>query len=139
MRLCQTQIRGSLTTLIVACSSVLGLAISGCGGSKEALPDLGQVSGTVTLNGQPLSDARVLFIPDNGPASAAITDQTGRYELLFKSGDKGAVIGRHEVQISTDLEGTMNPQDEKVPAKYNQSSTLTQSVQAGENTINFDL
>tara|TARA_R110002111_G_scaffold262694_1_gene340177 strand:+ start:111950 stop:112369 length:420 start_codon:yes stop_codon:yes gene_type:complete len=119
--------------------------MAGCSGSDSYNPDLGKVTGTITLDGNPLASAVVTFIPKAdssvkfAPVSSALTDDNGKYALLFKNGDEGAVLGTHSIQISTDLDGTTDPAKEKVPKKYNSKTTLTESVKAGENTINFDL
>ncbi|WP_148618899.1 carboxypeptidase-like regulatory domain-containing protein [Mariniblastus fucicola] len=71
----------------------------GCSDGEEArLP----VSGTVTLDGQPLADAKVTLMPkDNRRVANAITDETGRFDsaTTFSSGD-GALIGEHYVAIT---------------------------------------
>ena len=75
------------------------------------------VSGKVTLDGKPLARAGVTFQPigskDNlnpGEGSAAKTDDNGEYTLvLVFQAKKGAVVGKHRVEISTkpgDPQGT---------------------------------
>jgi hypothetical protein len=129
----------------VFCFFALGtsaLLTAGCG---EGGPDnLAAVSGQVKLDGQPLEGARLEFIPTEGAVSLGKTDAQGKYELLFNRDDKGAVIGQHKVRISTYSPG--DPDDpatpavpEKLPAKYNVKSELTQTVEKGSNTIDFEL
>ena len=70
---------------------VLGLVtVAGCGGNA----DLGTVAGVVTLDGQPLANATVEFIPtDDGETRSSYdgtTDASGRYELYFSAGKAGA-------------------------------------------------
>jgi len=111
--------------------------LSGCGGETYA-PELGSVTGKVTMEGKPLADATVTFIPADGPPSAAITDASGTYRLKFKNGADGALPGKHTVTISTDKDGSGAA--ETVPAKYNKNTTLTAEVKAGENPpIDFEL
>jgi len=114
------------------------LLCAGCGSSEKPL-DLGEVKGTVTLDGQPLAKARVSFNPEKGPSSAAITDETGKYVLINKTGKPGAMVGNHKVEISTDLDGTNLPKNEKVPPQYNRATTLTATIVKGPNTVDFDL
>src|SRR5690606_2175471 len=118
---------------------VASIFFIGCGGLAENLPEFNPVTGTVRLDGQPLPNARVAFLPETGPASGAITDDAGKYELRHKSGEMGAVAGTHRVEITTDLDGTGVPGAEKVLAKYNTASTLSVTVQPGDNTHDFDL
>ena len=82
--------------LITAC--ILGLA-SGCSRGRQ-YPPTHSVSGVVTVEGQPVADAIVSFLPDDGqnPANGS-TDASGRYELTsFTRGD-GAMEGSFRVTI----------------------------------------
>ena len=118
---------------------IFGLLLcAGCGSSEKPL-DLAEVKGTVTLDGQPLAKARVSFNPEKGPSSGAVTDDAGNYVLRNKIGKPGAMIGNHRVEISTDLDGTNQPKNEKVPPQYNRATTLKATVAKDPNTINFDL
>lgn len=122
---------------------IIGLALSGCGPQ-----DMGRVSGTVTLDGKPLPDAIIQFQPTNGERpSAAATDATGHYELMYATTTKGARVGEHAVTISTYSEfkvdeetGNRSPgTPELLPAKYNIKSELKKTVEPGSNTIDFEL
>lgn len=120
---------------LVACGLFIVAAV-GCGGPPADLPDIGAVSGVVTLDGQPLENARVMFTPDHSRPSGAMTDANGRYELVFNEKIKGAAVGKHKVRIT--LGSAMEP--EKLPAKYNIKTELTADVKPGPNEdINFDL
>jgi hypothetical protein len=83
---------------------VLGLA--GCGGG---LGTLYPVSGKVTLDGEPLKDARLILVPDadkgnKSPASpfGKVTD--GTY-LLTTNGRPGAPAGWYKVMVNTQYPG----------------------------------
>ena len=119
--------------LLAACT----LFVAGCGGAADA-PDLGQVVGTVTLDGQPLPGAIIQFSPQEGRPSTATTDEAGYYELKYSQDEAGAKVGPHTVSISTFSYSTPDV-PEKLPARYNAQTTLTATVEAGENTIPFDL
>jgi len=134
--------------LSILAASFLALA-SGCGGG-----DLGAVSGTVTLDGQPLSGAQVTFMPDEGGGpSFGETDSSGKYVLQHNSGERGAVFGKHSVSIEMiedeeeyDAagmdEGTVGARRDKpkvLPARYNEESELTADVEKGDNTVDFPL
>ncbi|MEW4531444.1 MAG: hypothetical protein ACF8PG_17935 [Maioricimonas sp. JB045] len=117
----------------------------GCSGSSDA-PDLGRVSGTVTLNGEPLADATVVFVPERGRSSIAVTDASGQYSLQYTNDKSGAIIGQHTVRITTGKEGFegeggegRQAQAERVPPHYNTVSELKEEVTSGSNTIDFDL
>ena len=72
------------------------------------LPPLGSVSGTVKLDGKPLANATVRFIPlddsgkmDRKGASAALglTDDSGHYRLIYVKDTMGAAVGQNRVEI----------------------------------------
>src|SRR6476660_1073784 len=80
--------------------SMIALAIGwiGCGSRG----DLASVRGKVTLDGQPLPDAFVVYAPTiNGTTSYGRTDARGNYEMMFTDYQKGAWIGENSVRIST--------------------------------------
>ncbi|MCI0461629.1 MAG: DUF4198 domain-containing protein [Gemmataceae bacterium] len=69
----------------------------GCGGGGFA-----EVEGTVTLNGKPLENVMVEFVPDpdkgtTGPRSTGVTDAQGRFTLKRDNQQSGAAIGYHRV------------------------------------------
>jgi len=124
------------------------LTVCGCNSGPEDMPEIGSVTGTVTLDGQPLEAADIFFAPEDGRTSTGTTDATGKYELTYNPTTKGAKIGKNMVRITTfkEFEGDLDAEDSKeparkelVPAEYNKKTTLTADVKAGENTFNFDL
>jgi len=116
------------------------LCPAGCGG--PAHPDVGRVTGVVTLDGQPLANATVMFQPTEGRASIATTDSAGKYSLTYLDGVPGAKLGAHKVIIRTEIPGEDGQppiSKEKLPKKYHDQTELTAEVKAGSNTFNFDL
>jgi hypothetical protein len=99
------------------------------------------------MDGQPLANATVVFIPENGRPAGARTDASGHYVLTFTAGREGAIPGKNSIRISTFADaseaedGSPIPgQKETVPAKYNSLSTLEFTVEPGKNNIaNFEL
>ena len=64
----------------------------------------------VTLDGKPLTDAEVVFLPDpekgtKGRRSVALTDKDGRYRIASDEGRAGAPVGSHRVCINDLLAG----------------------------------
>lgn len=140
-------VRSACGSTVVAAGIAAGLlalvaAFVGCGGPTG----VATVTGTVTLNGQPLADAMVRFQPTSGGApSAGTTDSGGRYELRHTRSTLGAVTGSHAVSISTfraarpDAEPPEPSRPEQLPRKYNATTELTATVTPGGNTIDFQL
>ena len=135
--------------------SILLLSSSGCGGPSDQ-PELGQVSGTITLDGKPLGGVAVVFQPDNGRPATGVTDKDGKYELRYIRDTMGTKIGHNRVEIAPQ-EGEDDPAEAvtdeagpsaqppspsrkpRIPARYNIRSELEADVKPGENTFNFDL
>ena len=84
------------------CATLLLMVIAiGCGSAKN--PNLCVVSGTVTLDDMPLSDAFVRFTPTTSGDSAAGTTKTdGTYTIQTASGtsDGGTTPGTYVVTFS---------------------------------------
>ena len=119
------------TMLLVALAP---LFVVGCG--KGDMPDIGPVSGVVTLDSKPLVGTMVLFRPEAGRQSSARTDENGRYELKYIRDVMGAVVGSHKVIIRTANEDSSA---ERLPPRYNRQTTLTAEVTPEANTIDFSL
>jgi hypothetical protein len=131
---------------------VLTFLFTGCGGSPRTVP----VSGRVTLNGQPLANATVMFVPvtdetvkNPPPSSVGLTDSDGRYSLMLNTDSKvkGAVVGKHKVMItlgapqqggsSADTKRTFQKQ---LPQRYNRKTELACEVPTnGRDDANFPL
>lgn len=89
----------------IAVTLLLLLVTTGCSQSEPAVV---KVSGVVTSEGVPLTDANVMFVPRSGrdeqrrviPIAFGRTDDSGRYELSLPGGVSGARTGVHLVMIS---------------------------------------
>ncbi len=139
---------GTQAWLLFFCT--MSLMVVGCGGAPGDQPDLGTVTGTVTMNGQPLSGVMVVFSPENGRSSMGQTDAEGKYELEYVGDTKGAKVGQHSISITTAQNDSSEeeggggeeggaPSKETIPPAYNTQTTLTEEVKPGENIINFTL
>ena len=128
------------------------LAVAGCSDGK--IPTV-PVSGVVTLNGEPLGDCTVTFLPQAkseddlvaGAPSAAKTGPDGRYTLSTSDGRQGAVVGSHVVRFRPAERGDLsNPDDpgrspvSMVLPKNAMDGSLVFSVPAsGTESANFSL
>lgn len=130
--------------LFVLLASFTGLML-GCSTSG---PEIASVKGTITMDGKPLPNATVVFIPQsNGRPAAAKTDSEGKYRLNFSAGRKGAIPGNNRIRITTKSDPSVDEEGnpiagspEKIPMKYNQLTTLEFNVLAGQkNEANFEL
>jgi hypothetical protein len=133
----------------LCCCLLAALLATGCNGSGL---NLAPVEGIVTLDGQPVADAGVLFVPSDpkqGPPAMGVTDATGAFSLRTVN-DDGAVVGDYRVSISKS-EQSLQPVagsralrhivKRHVPEKYEavESSGLTATVAEDENHFEFPL
>ena len=122
---------------------------AGCGSSRD---DLHAVTGVVTLDGSPVPNATVSFLPEYGKGRAAVgmTNKRGRYRLRYLKDQSGAKQGKYKVTISTwvpskptkGVDAVSIPEiPETIPARYSvgDATTLTATVEEGDNSIDFRL
>ena len=114
---------------------LLLVALAGCG---KGGPQIAPVHGRVTLDGQPLAKADVRFQPDGSQRpSSGRTDAEGRYELMYKRGQPGAIVGPHTVRIWVSPEVVRNPPI--IAARFDTKSELRREVKPGDNEFDFDV
>ena len=124
--------------LLIAILVLLVPIMVGCGNAN-----LASVSGQVTLDGKPVPDAFIKFIPKGttGAPSFAKTDSSGNYCMMFSDSEAGAWVGDNVVEISTGGGGLAPGMGapETIPSNYNSKSTLKETVKSGRNTFDFKL
>lgn len=131
-----------------AAAAGLALFLAGCGGGGDRPTAV--VEGKITVNGKPVPNGTVMFVPveTGAPATGEIRPD-GTYRMTTYSDGDGAVVGKHQVSITAlaDMQNRL-PEDRTplpppiIPHKYLHRGTsgLTADVKAGEvNTIDFDL
>jgi len=137
--------RADLSLLLVV------MCLAGC---SDGYGELGlvDVTGKVTLDGQPLAGALVRFEVSSGGAGAeGKTDAEGKYRLMYDSKHPGCPPGPKMVRITlanVDVEGA-DPdaapveegavQPESLPAIYNRRSNLKADVSPSNREFSFDL
>ncbi|GIX01778.1 MAG: hypothetical protein KatS3mg112_0715 [Thermogutta sp.] len=143
----------------------LALALTAGGCSRQPTADYSKLNlvaggGTVTMDGQPLPNAVVMFEDvKDGTIAVGLTDVSGRYVLQIDSRKKGVTVGKKVVRISTatripglnasfSSEGgseehsesvVENRPQELVPPRYNRQSELVVEVEPGKTRYDFDL
>ena len=122
-------------------SAILGLvlacvAATGCNRGDQ--PDLGQVQGTILVDGEPANNIVVAFTQTGFRSSRGFTNKDGFYELNYVHETQGAVVGEHSVKLRF-MGGETGPMPKQLPPKYNSETELTATVKPGMNTIDFNL
>ena len=81
----------SKLTLLLA---VLSLSFTGCGYRRPAQV---KTTGTVTLDGEPVANAALMFIPDSGRPASGNTNTNGEFQISSFGGNDGLPAGNYRV------------------------------------------
>ena len=129
-------------------------SLSGCG---PAGPDVQMIKGLVTLDGEPVDGATVIFVPEaEGLMAAGKTDAAGTFAVNASQGQKygrGTIVGDYIVTVSKLSLFVLDPvtgeptdipaADPKqlLPETYTTAldSPLRATVVKGRNEFHFDL
>lgn len=122
----------SLGALVFASTLLVG-----CGPNE---PIAVEVSGTVTLNGQPMTDGKITFFPPGeGPTEMDIVN--GSFTGKAKEGLNVVRIGQYvKGPVPPSMPDMEPPLINTLPPRYNTQSTLDANVKTGgENKFTFEL
>jgi hypothetical protein len=126
----------------IALLCLAAIVTIGCRRGDEG-PELGEVSGRVTLDGKPLFPAMVIFAGLDSRTSTGRTDEDGHYTLQYTADKPGAIVGMNRVKITTNIAGTQDPKlaqlEERVPERYHGDEKFSVLVEHGKNTFDFAL
>ena len=119
--------------VLAACAGLIG-----CGGPRQQ-----QVSGTVTLDGQPVKSGHLRFSPTERTSSAEGLIQQGKYTLRVAPGKYKVEIysprsrgkGKRPAGPGADAEVF----EETIPAHYNTRTDLTVEVTSDKKEYDFPL
>jgi hypothetical protein len=123
----------------------LALAAFACAGKAKQWTFNDVVEGTVTLDGAPVGNVLVQFVPNldptlQAPQSSAYTDEKGHYRLTCDNKRAGAVIGRHDVLVfagrSEDPAAKRPP---PIPTAYTSATRTPLHVEVTADQHTYDL
>lgn len=97
------------------------LVIAGCGASHEL--ETAPVTGMVTLDGTPLTEGAVLFLPLKGRGSTAAIQSDGTYSMITYGSNDGATVGQHRIVVKTLNDTTVTDKD-PVPTSTRQNTSV---------------
>lgn len=69
-------------------------------GCSDGRPTRVAVSGTVLIDGQPLTRGIIQFVPEGTRPAAGKIDEQGRFTLTSYDGGDGVVLGTHRVMVA---------------------------------------
>lgn len=75
----------------------IAAALAGCTGGA---PEIVEIEGTVTYQGQPVPDLLIYFVPTSGRPSWGVSDEQGRFVLDYDYDYDGAKVGTHTVWLA---------------------------------------
>jgi hypothetical protein len=127
-----------LGLVLPAFAAAGSIFLTGC---DQAGPKTYPVTGTVTLDGQALQQADIIFVPLDpalGPDAGQIRD--GRFAFRAKAGPKRVEIRTSRpVRVNTAM-GETTIWKNNLPARYNSQSILRAKVTPrGDNDFKYDL
>lgn len=112
------------------------VALAGCGGSREA-----EVSGTVNIDGKPLSEGEIIFEAADGSATpAAGPIREGKYSLRSLPGAKVVKITASRPTKGNDPVMGAAAREPRIGPEFNAKSKLTADLKPGSNDgVNFEV
>lgn len=122
------------TIAVVVAAYWLGNYMSGGG---RDLPELGRVTGKVTMGGAPLTGADVYFTPMDVKAKTAYgrTDEEGEYTLIYDEDARGAVLGKNRVEVSL----IAPTGKERIEGAYSMADAKIHEVKPGSQRIDITI
>lgn len=149
-------ILGSLTCMFIGCSTTPQADYSQLG--------LVEISGTLSLDGEPLPRAAIYFYRPDETYSYGITDAAGRYVAMLNSEKSGVIPGEARIEISTvnspipggltndhetgdgepferdpDHPNREKGRGERIPDCYNSKSQLKINITSSDPDLGFNL
>ena len=77
--------------------AVLAFTFTGCGYRRPARV---KTTGTVTLDGEPVANAALMFIPDSGRPASGNTNTNGEFQVSSFGGNDGLPAGNYRVTVT---------------------------------------
>ncbi|UUO05057.1 carboxypeptidase-like regulatory domain-containing protein [Blastopirellula sp. J2-11] len=119
------------------CAALLG--VIGCFGGRGADVELAEVTGIVTINGKPVQNFQVLFLPEADAApSRGKTNAEGKFIAYYPPAVPGVVPGKHRVSFDVS-DADQSPS--VIPRKYRFGGPgiEVEVVKDGPNEFTFEL
>ncbi|WP_417384711.1 hypothetical protein [Gimesia sp.] len=133
------------TCLMLMLYSAAVIGLGGC--NNQSAFERTQVEGIVTLNGTPVEQGVITFIPAGKGASAGAKIESGKFVIPKETGPSP---GEYKVEIDssiptgkqildTDGETMVTEYANGIPPRFNRQTELTVTLKEGNNQQLFDL
>lgn len=136
-----TQSKGysNLSSPLARCAFAVLVSVSLCLGCGDGKPKRVTVAGTVLLDGKPLQQGNLIFVPENGRASNAKIGPDGRFKLRCYDEDDGALLGTHRVAVSAKKIISENNIQWYAPARYSDYRTSGITIEITESVDDLEI
>lgn len=112
------------TWLSLAGAGAVLLCLAGCDDRPKRVP----VAGKVLIDGEPLTNGYVTFIPENNRPAVGQIDEQGNFRLTTFDNNDGCVPGTHGVTVVSNQQITPSRMKWLIPKKYMDVSTSGEKV-----------
>ncbi len=122
-------------------SWLLTCLVLGAAGCSDGRPPRVTVSGQVLIDGQPLQQGSVQFIPKGGRPAVGKIDENGRFTLSTYDTDDGVVLGVHQVAVNASEYLSAKKKKWHAPKKYAtfRTTPLTQEITGSVDSLEINL
>ena len=122
-------------------ATVAALAAATLAGCGDGRPKRVPVSGTVLIDGQPLTYGFVRFLPKGARPATAQIDKDGHFSLSCFGDEDGVVEGTHAVVVIAAEQLGGNAQRWHAPKKYADPTTsgLTRTIDGPTDSLKVEL
>lgn len=128
----EVSIRKRFSALLV----ILSATFAGC---SDGRPNRVPISGRVLIDGVPLEQAFVKFVPAEGRPAIGETDAEGRFTLTCYETNDGATLGTHQVAVTAVTEISGAAIKWRAPKAYADSRTSDIEVVVDEPKDDLEL
>ncbi len=127
------------------------IVILACFGCGKKGPQRAAASGHVTLDGQPIDQGVIQFLPVEGtvgPETGGVISK-GQYDIPR---ERGPIVGKSRIELRASKKTGRKIQDptgrtgvqtdetkEMFPSSFNTNSSLVREIKAEPNTLDFDI
>jgi hypothetical protein len=114
-------------------------ALAGCGETH------GNVTGTVTFDGQAIPNGSITFVKSDGTAREGAVIKDGNFQTRLAPGRYKVEVNAQKVVSKRKQKGMsgeieeVEVTEEMIPERYNSKTELSEEIKSGSHTIKLDL